>query len=278
MSSPSGALAQKLQAALSSRETRHIRRRLPQPSSAANADELVDFSSNDYLSLATSPELRQLFLSKLQAAPDALGSGGSRLLVNGLAHSKLEERLAQFFGSPTALLFNSGFDANVGFFSCIPQPGDVVVYDEYIHASVHDGIRASRVHAEKGHFAFSHNSLEEFRRLLMKLQEERHGLFTGASSLFVAVESLYSMDGTFAPLREMVAILEELFPKGNGYLVVDEAHSTGIYGPQGRGRVALLGLEDKVLARLHTFGKALAATGGACSPDHADLDVDLLFL
>jgi 7-keto-8-aminopelargonate synthetase-like enzyme len=77
------------------------------------------------------------------------------------------------------------------------------------------------------------------------------------------VESLYSMDGTFAPLLEIIEMMEEIFPLGNAYLVVDEAHSTGIYGPEGRGRVALLGLEDKVLARLVTFGKALAATGGA---------------
>jgi 8-amino-7-oxononanoate synthase len=82
-------------------------------------------------------------------------------------------------------------------------------------------------------------------------------------SVFVAVESLYSMDGTFSPLREMVEAMEEAFPTGNAYLIVDEAHSTGIYGPRGRGHVAMLGLENKVLARLHTFGKALAASGGA---------------
>ncbi|KAJ7841774.1 pyridoxal phosphate-dependent transferase [Mycena leptocephala] len=215
-------------------------RRLPEPSTFSSSGP-IDFSSNDYLSLASSPTLRDVFLKKLRDAPDILGSGGSRLLVNGQAHSALEARLAQFFGSPAAILFNSGFDANVGFFSCVPQIGDVVVYDEYIHAS--------------------HNSMLAFRALLTKLLNERPELQSGQSSVFVAVESLYSMDGTFAPLVEIVEILDECFPQRNGYLVVDEAHSTGIYGPQGRGRVAQLGLEDKVLARLHTFGKALAATG-----------------
>jgi 8-amino-7-oxononanoate synthase len=255
-------LEAQLISALHSREERSIRRRLPEPSTFSSSSGPIDFSSNDYLSLASSPTLRDVFLKKLRDAPDILGSGGSRLLVNGQAHSALEARLAQFFGSPAAILFNSGFDANVGFFSCVPQIGDVVVYDEYIHASVHDGIRASR--ARGAHYPFEHNSMLAFRALLTKLLNERPELQSGQSSVFVAVESLYSMDGTFAPLVEIVEILDECFPQRNGYLVVDEAHSTGIYGPQGRGRVAQLGLEDKVLARLHTFGKALAATGGTC--------------
>ncbi|RDB26394.1 putative 8-amino-7-oxononanoate synthase [Hypsizygus marmoreus] len=253
------ALTTKLNAALVSRDERKIRRRLPDPNTSSSNSTLIDFNSNDYLSLSTSELLRKRFLKKLNDAPDILGSGGSRLLVNGRAHSALEERLANFFGSETALLFNSGFDANVGFFSCIPQSGDVVVYDEYIHASVHDGIRASR--SRDAQYSFLHNSIPSLRQVLTKLRHERPGLVSGTNSLFIAVESLYSMDGTFAPLSEIVDLLEMTFPNGNGYLVVDEAHATGIYGPQGRGRVAQLGLETKVLARLHTFGKALAATG-----------------
>lgn len=245
-----------LHAALASRDERWIRRRLPDPNTAL----LTDFTSNDYLSLSNSSVLRSHFLAKLSEAPDVLGSGGSRLLVNGKAHAALEARLADFFRADTALLFNSGFDANVGFFSCVPQPGDVIVYDEYIHASVHDGLRSSRI-AKDARFSFAHNSMPELRRLLFRLRDERVGLRAGESSLFLSVESLYSMDGTFAPLREIADLLDEVFPRKNGYLVVDEAHATGIYGPQGRGCVALLGLEDRVLARLHTFGKALAATG-----------------
>jgi 8-amino-7-oxononanoate synthase len=181
--------------------------------------------------------------------------------VNGKARVALEAHLADFFCGDTALLFNSGFDANVGFFSCVPQSGDVIVYDEYIHASVHDGIRSSR--AKDAQFSFGHNSMSELRRLLFRLRDERVGLRTGESSLFLSVESLSSMDGTSAPLREIADLLDEVFPLKNSYLVVDEAHATGIYGPQGRGCVALLGLEDRVLVRLYTFGKALAATGGA---------------
>ena len=254
------ALETALKSALTSRDQRWIRRRLPDPETSSSTSPLIDFNSNDYLSLSQSSVLRDHFLKKLLEAPDVLGSGGSRLLVNGRAHAALEARLCQFFNAETALLFNSGFDANVGFFSCIPQTGDVVVCDEYIHASVHDGVRASR--ARNAQFSFTHNSLNDLRKILIGLNQERDGLRSGKNSLFLAVESLYSMDGTFAPLQEIVDLLDEVFPLKNAYLVVDEAHSTGIYGPQGRGRVALLGLEDRVLARLHTFGKALAATGG----------------
>ncbi|KAF8151049.1 PLP-dependent transferase [Crassisporium funariophilum] len=256
---PKSALETQLATALASRDQRWIRRRLPDPETSSSNSPLIDFNSNDYLSLSNSSTLREHFIKKLSEAPDVLGSGGSRLLVNGRAHAALEARLCAFFGSEEALLFNSGFDANVGFFSCIPQPGDVVVCDEYIHASVHDGVRASR--ARDAQFSFSHNSLPGLRKVLIRLKEERNGLRLGDQSLFVAVESLYSMDGTFAPLREIADLLDEVFPLKNAYLVVDEAHSTGIYGSQGRGRVALLGLEGRVLARLHTFGKALAATG-----------------
>lgn len=249
-------LEYKLNAALTSREKRLIRRRLYDPSADAH---LVDFSTNDYLSLSRSPALRARFLARLAAAPDVLGSGGSRLLVNGHAHAALEARLAGFFRAPAALLFNSGFDANAGFFACVPQPGDAVVFDEHIHASVHDGVRASRVAAR---VPFAHNSIPALRVALERLRQDRPGLVSGGSSVFIAVETLYSMDGTLAPLLEIVETVEELFPHGNGYVVVDEAHSTGVYGPQGRGLVAALGLEDRIFARLHTFGKALAATGG----------------
>ncbi|KAG6815041.1 hypothetical protein H0H87_005570, partial [Tephrocybe sp. NHM501043] len=242
-------LNSKLEGALASRETRLIRRRLPDPISTSTPD-LIDFNSNDYLSLSTSTTLRACFLNRLSASPDILGSGGSRLLVNGTTHSAFEDRLRIFFGAEAALLFNSGFDANVGFFSSVPQPGDAIIYDEYIHASVHDGMRASRV--KDALYPFKHNDLGSLRRVLLQVRKKNP-----EASVFVAVESLYSMDGTFAPLEEMVEVLEGR----NIHLVVDEAHATGIYGPLGRGRVAELGLEEKVLVRLHTFGKALAATG-----------------
>ena len=178
------------------------------------------------------------------------------------AHAALESRLERFFGAEKALLFNSGFDANVAFFSAIPQPGDVVLYDEHIHASVHDGMTASRVDPSNC-IKFTHNSVAALTRSLRKLLHENDDLRDGRAGAFVAVESLYSMDGTFAPLHDIVRCVEEMLPRGNGYIIVDEAHATGIYGPQGRGMVAALGLEGRVLARLHTFGKALAGSGGA---------------
>ncbi|KAI1792146.1 PLP-dependent transferase [Ganoderma leucocontextum] len=250
-------LTDKLNAALASREKRLIRRRLPDPSAD---DHLVDFFTNDYLSLSHSADLRSRFLEKLHNAPYVLGSGGSRLLVNGHAHAAFEARLAAFFHAPAALLFNSGFDANVGFFSSVPQPGDAIVYDEHIHASVHDGMRASRVEADS-QVAFAHNSIPALQEVLEALITSRPALRDGDSGVFVTVEALYSMDGDLAPLVDIVETVEDLLPRGNGYVIVDEAHSTGVYGPQGRGLVAAYGLEDRVFVRLHTFGKALAGTG-----------------
>ncbi|KAF8626598.1 hypothetical protein AX17_006516 [Amanita inopinata Kibby_2008] len=255
----SSPLAAKLQAALISRDARQIRRRLPDPSTSTPS--LADFNSNDYLSLSTSSPLRSLYLQKLSQAPSILGSGGSRLLVNGTAHAQLEARLKAFFGSEEALLFNSGFDANVAFFECVPQPGDVIVYDEHIHASVHDGMKRSRV-GKEWRIRFGHNDVGELDGVLRAVKGRLSREGKAEASVFVAVESLYSMDGTFAPLTEICDGVEEVFGKGgNGYVVVDEAHATGLYGPQGRGRVAMLGLEGRVLARLCTFGKALAASG-----------------
>ncbi|KAI0050516.1 PLP-dependent transferase [Auriscalpium vulgare] len=264
----SSALAAKLSAALASRDERWIRRRLPEPTSAS-APPHTDFSSNDYLSLSTSPVLRAHVLKALADSPDILGSGGSRLLVNGTAHAELERRLAAFFAAPAALIFNSGFDANAGFFACIPQPGDVVLYDEFIHASVHDGMRGGRAALT---LAYAHNDGGALRRAIERLVHDRPAIQAGKSSVFIAVETVYSMDGTIAPLAEIVALLDELLPAGNGHLVVDEAHATGIYGPQGRGMVALLGLEGKVFARLHTFGKALAASGAVLLVDTVTRD------
>ncbi|KAL4074929.1 pyridoxal phosphate-dependent transferase [Scleroderma yunnanense] len=251
-------LSQKLSAALKSRDERLIRRRLPDHT--ITAQPVIDFSSNDYLSLADSIPLRNAVLAAFDSAPNILGSGGSRLLVPAPAHVALEARLCRFFDAPSALLFNSGFDANTGFFSAVPQPGDVVLYDEHIHASVHEGMRTSRL-PPNSLISFAHNSVPALEHTLSRLIQDRKELKTGRSSVFIAVESLYSMDGTFAPLVDIVDCVEKMLPLGNGYVVVDEAHATGIYGPNGRGMVAALGLEKRIFARLHTFGKSLAAAG-----------------
>ena len=144
----------------------------------------------------------------------------------------------------------------MGFFSCIPQKGDVIVYDKYVHASVYDRMHASCVDWECL-TPFAHNSV---KALCLALTIVRNQI-ENRQSVFVAVESLYSMDGMFVPLTEMVEVIDNISPARNTYFIVNEAHSMGIYGPQGRSHVTMLGLENWVLACLHTFGKALAVSG-----------------
>ncbi|KAF2688258.1 PLP-dependent transferase [Lentithecium fluviatile CBS 122367] len=228
----------------------------------------ADFSSNDFLSLSTNSSLKSSFLQELHRADLPLGSGGSRLL-DGNSHyaERLERDVASFHGAEAGLLFTSGFDANAGFFACVPQRGDVVVFDALVHASVHDGMRLSR---SAKTIPFEHNSVADLRRVLTSLVEgEELGAGRagreGKAHVFVAVEAVYSMDGDVAPLREIVDTVEDVLGDGKGggggYVVVDEAHATGVLGPGGRGLVCALGLERRVFARLHTFGKALAGNG-----------------
>lgn len=223
----------------------------------------VDFSSNDFLSLSTSAALRQNFLREVASctAQNGLGSGGSRLLDGDSEYAtRLENDIALFHGAPTGLLFNSGFDANTAFFSCVPQAGDTVIYDELIHASVHEGMRLSRA-AKK--IPFKHNDVASLEEVICRVRanEGSRHIATGRS-VFVAVESVYSMDGDVAKLAEIVEAVKRLCPPGEGLVVVDEAHATGVLGPGGRGLVSQLYLEGDVFARLHTFGKALACGGG----------------
>ena len=233
---------------------------------ATNPPNSVDFSSNDFLSLAIDADLRDAFLTELRSGPTATGSGGSRLLDGNSTYAeRLEREIASFHHATAGLLCNSGFDANVGLFSCLPQPGDIILYDEYIHASVHDGMRLSR--ADKC-ICFVHNDVSALRSVIRQCLLDDMEVQEGRRSIFVAVEAVYSMDGDVAPLEAIISALDDLLPEGNGHLIVDEAHSTGVFGEQGRGLVCQLGLEDKVLVRLHTFGKALACNGAIllCSP------------
>jgi len=225
----------------------------------------IDFSSNDFLSLSVAPSFRAGFARELSRTAHApLGSGGSRLLDgNSVYAEQLEADIARFLRGRAGLLFNSGFDANSGFFACVPQPGDVVVYDELIHASVHEGVRLSRAGKR---VPFKHNDVDALETALRALVEGDPLVRGGERNVFVAVETLYSMDGDLAPLKGIAATVEDVFGGRNGYLVVDEAHSTGVYGDLGRGLVCELGLEEKVFARLHTFGKALACNGGGALP------------
>lgn len=215
----------------------------------------IDFSSNDFLSLSTSAHLKDAYLAELRGSNLPLGSGGSRLLDgNSIYVEALEHDIANFHGAEAGLLWNSGFDANAGFFSCVPQPGDVIVFDELVHASVHDGMRLSRAAQT---VPFVHNSVADLRRVLQEV-----AVLPSTCNVFIAVESIYSMDGDVAPLRMIVDTVKETLGAERGHIIVDEAHSTGVLGFEGRGLVCELGLEKDIFARLHTFGKALAGNGG----------------
>jgi 8-amino-7-oxononanoate synthase len=215
----------------------------------------IDFSSNDFLSLSTSAHLRDAYFTELRGSNLPLGSGGSRLLDgNSIYAEALERDIASFHGAEAGLLWNSGFDANAGFFSCVPQPGDVIIFDELIHASVHDGMRLSRAAQT---VPFVHNSVADLRRVLREVAE-----LPSTCNVFIAVESIYSMDGDVAPLRMIVDTVKGTLGAEKGHIIVDEAHSTGVLGLEGRGLVCELGLEKEVFARLHTFGKALTGNGG----------------
>jgi 8-amino-7-oxononanoate synthase len=169
------------------------------------------------------------------------GSGGSRLLAGNSSYAEeLENRLAEIHETQAAIIFNSGYDANVGLFSSVPARGDTILYDELVHASIHDGIRLSRAES----FPFRHNDIAHLQERLEHVK----------GNIFVAVESVYSMDGDGAPLRELC----EMCNKNNASLIVDEAHATGVFG---LGLVQELKLQDKVFARVHTFGKAMGCHG-----------------
>lgn len=240
---------------------------------------LTDFSSNDYLSVTSSESLRSAYLERLANSPQIFGSTGSRLLSGcSPAHSALENRLSTFFNSPSALLFNSGWDANVSFFATVPQASDWVICDELVHASVHSGLRASRVPPER-RMIFSHNSPEGLEEVLQQIA--RDPSFGHNSTVFLALESLYSMDGDMAPLPLLLDILEQYVPRIRQCVVVDEAHSTGVYGEHGKGLVYALAEEGgwapgdgnrrgkaRVDVRLMTFGKAVGCSGAVllCSP------------
>jgi len=194
----------------------------------------VDFFSNDYLGVAKMPFEGQM----------NYGSTGSRLISgNSRFTERLEIYLANFYQQEAGLLFNSGYDANLGFFSSIPQKGDTIFYDELSHASIRDGIRLSLAKA----FSFKHNDLNHLK--------ERFESAEG--TVYVAVESIYSMDGDAAPLELLVEFCEAK----NAFLIVDEAHSGGLYGAGGSGIVTEKELDNRIFAKLITFGKAYGSHG-----------------
>lgn len=213
----------------------------------------IDFSSNDYLGLASSGLLEKAARAALDRGVP-IGSGGSRLLRgNDAEHSALETEAAALFGCESTLFFSSGFAANAALLSTLPQRGDIILYDALIHASAHEGMRLSRAGAK----AFAHNDLQS---LADALSAWRASGATG--TIWIAVESLYSMDGDRAPLQDLMALAD----RHDAMLLVDEAHATAVFGPDGRGLAAHLEGRDNVIT-LRTMGKALGCEGALlCGP------------
>ena len=238
-----------LQQKLQQREEQNALRQLP------IANDLIDFASNDYIGFSKNEtifhETHQYLLDKNIKVN---GATGSRLLSgNHALYSETEDFISQFHQAETALIFNSGYDANIGFFGAVPQRNDVILYDELCHASIRDGIQMSNAKSYK----FSHNDLEELEKLITKYQPTTDN--RQPTIVYIVTESVFSMDGD-CPNVEALTNLSE---KYSAFLVVDEAHALGVFGQQGEGLVQSLGLEDKVFARIMTFGKGLGCHGAA---------------
>lgn len=198
------------------------------------SDGKVDFFSNDYLGVA-----QLVFDTEAQS-----GSTGSRLISGNSARTEeIEKDLAEFFKQESALLFNSGYDANLGFFSSVPLKGDTVIYDSLVHASIRDGVRMSLAKS----YSFKHNDINSLRQKLSRAE----------GNVYVVVESIYSMDGDKALLKEIAEVCKD----AQAYFIVDEAHAGGISGPKGEGMVSELGLDEDVFAKIVTFGKAYGSHG-----------------
>jgi 8-amino-7-oxononanoate synthase len=214
-----------------------------------------DFSSNDYLGLAASTELAAAARAALDRGV-AVGAGGSRLLRgNDPEHEALEAEAAAYFGAQSALFFSGGFAANYALFATLPQRGDLVVHDELIHASAHDGMAAGRAET----MAVAHNDAQAFDDAIGAWRARG-----GTGQPWIAVESLYSMDGDCAPIAD----LAQIAARHDAMLLIDEAHATGVWGPGGRGLAAHLEGQANVVT-LHTCGKALGVAGAlVLGPTH----------
>lgn len=236
----------KLEKSLQTRKQENAFRRLgPQISG-------TDFSSNDYLGLASNKEIFESALELLKEQELCRnGAGGSRLLSgNHKLYDLAESFIAEFHQAESALIFNSGYDANVGFFSAVPKRGDLIFFDELVHASIREGIGLS--HARS--FKFWHNDIEDLQAKFAKQKQN----FPEAD-IYIITESVFSMDGDSPDLVKFA----EFFSENDAFLIIDEAHATGVFGENGEGLVQKLGIQEQVFARIHTFGKGLGCQGAA---------------
>jgi 8-amino-7-oxononanoate synthase len=207
----------------------------------------LDFSSNDYLGLAASPRLRSALITAMSRGT-AIGAGGSRLLRgNAPEHEELEAKAAAFFRAERTLFLSSGYAANFALFATLPQRKDLVILDELTHASTRDGVRLGRAASLESR----HNDVASVEDAIRTWREAG-----GLGQIWIAAESLYSMDGDRAPLQDLMNIAD----RHDAFLVIDEAHATGVFGPDGRGLAANFEGRDNVIV-LHTCGKALGGAG-----------------
>lgn len=207
---------------------------------------MIDFTSNDYLGLARSSELAKIIHESALRSDIANGSTGSRLLSgHNLLTEQLEVRLAKLFKGERALLFNSGYTANLAVLSSLPQRNDTIIYDELAHACIKDGARLSLAK----HFSFRHNDVNDLETKLKNASGQR----------FIAIESIYSMDGDTAPLQTIIQLSKQY----NAIIILDEAHSTGVLGEGGNGMACFENLDKEIAIRIYTFGKAMGVHG-AC--------------
>lgn len=221
-----------------------------------SAPNSIDFCSNDYLGFAQSDGLwqaTQAEIERVRANPKyankGLGSTGSRLLSgNALYTQEVEAYIAQYHQTETATIFATGYQANVGIYPTLARKNDTILYDELSHASTIDGIRLSP--AQK--ISFKHNSLTDLEAKIKQLKPTN-------GRIFISIEALYSMDGDVPPLSDIVA-LAQLYNTG---IIIDEAHSTGIIGEKGRGLSQHLQVQNNILARIHTYGKAMGTHGAS---------------
>lgn len=236
-------------------------RRVDSPQStrlALGGETLLNFSSNDYLGLANDPILRNAAVAAVKKF--GVGSGASRLVCGSLApHHELEEALAHFKKTEAALVFSSGYAAAMGTISALVGPGDVLILDKLVHASIVDAARLSGAKLR----VFAHNDLENLEGILQWAAKTIKNLKfkiqnVEAPRVLLVTESVFSMDGDFAPLQEIVALKE----KYGAWLMIDEAHATGIFGEGGRGLAEQCGVAGQIEIQMGTLGKALGASGG----------------
>ncbi|MGM8361034.1 aminotransferase class I/II-fold pyridoxal phosphate-dependent enzyme [Flavobacterium sp. ARAG 55.4] len=218
-------------------------------------NNLVDFTSNDYIGFSKSKAIfEETHQYLLENHFTQNGATGSRLISgNHKVYQETENYIAQFHQAASALIFNSGYDANLGFFSSVPQKGNLILYDELCHASIRDGIQLSNAKSYK----FKHNDFEDLERLILKFKPTTSN--QQPVTIYIVTETVFSMDGDCPNIEELLVVSE----KYGCYVVVDEAHALGVFGKNGSGLVQEYGVEDKVFARIMTFGKGLGCHGAA---------------